>query len=172
MHILFEGQVHVFAGWVKIVSHSSCRTSVILKYFCPLYSYLLSVSWKSTFTKTMPTLTLCLLGLSADNLCKQFGLGSGSTKCRAWSGSKLFDTLMVFLKDFFLKKNDFEKTLQTTKIKHEKLPSSMQLVTLYVTVIFIAFPENCISWMVFVLCFRSELKRNIFLIKFSIISSW
>ena len=34
----FKGQVHVFAGQVKIVSHSSCRTSAILKYFCPLYS--------------------------------------------------------------------------------------------------------------------------------------
>ena len=33
----FKGQVHVFAGRVKIVSHSSCRTSVILKYFCPLH---------------------------------------------------------------------------------------------------------------------------------------
>ena len=32
----FKGQVHVFAGQVKIVSHSSCRTSAILKYFCPL----------------------------------------------------------------------------------------------------------------------------------------
>ena len=32
----FKGQVHVFAGRVKIVSHSSCRTSAILKYFCPL----------------------------------------------------------------------------------------------------------------------------------------
>ena len=32
----FKGQVHVFEGRVKIVSHSSCRTSAILKYFCPL----------------------------------------------------------------------------------------------------------------------------------------
>ena len=32
----FKGQVHVFAGRVKIVNHSSCRTSAILKYFCPL----------------------------------------------------------------------------------------------------------------------------------------
>ena len=32
----FKGQVHMFAVQVKIVSHSSCRTSVILKYFCPL----------------------------------------------------------------------------------------------------------------------------------------
>ena len=32
----FKGQVHVFAGQVKIVSHSSCRSSAILKYFCPL----------------------------------------------------------------------------------------------------------------------------------------
>ena len=36
----FKGQVHVFAGWVKIVSHSSCRTSAILKYLCPLPSSL------------------------------------------------------------------------------------------------------------------------------------
>ena len=32
----FKGQVHVFAGQVKIVSHLSFRTSAILKYFCPL----------------------------------------------------------------------------------------------------------------------------------------
>ena len=36
--------------------------------------------------------------LSADNLCKQFGPKSGLTKCRAWSGSKLFETLMVLKK--------------------------------------------------------------------------
>ena len=35
----FKGQVHVFAGGVKIVSHLSCRMfemSAIFKYFCPL----------------------------------------------------------------------------------------------------------------------------------------
>ena len=32
----FLGRVHVFAGRVKIVSHSSRRASLILKYFCPL----------------------------------------------------------------------------------------------------------------------------------------
>ena len=32
----FKGQAHVFAGQVKIVSHSSCRTSATFKYFCPL----------------------------------------------------------------------------------------------------------------------------------------
>ena len=30
----FKGQVHVFSGQVKIVSHMSCRTSAILSYFC------------------------------------------------------------------------------------------------------------------------------------------
>ena len=34
--------------------------------------------------------------VSADNICK-----SGPTIRRTWSGSKLFDTLMVFLKEFF-----------------------------------------------------------------------
>ena len=32
----FKGQVHVFAGREKIVSHTSCWTSAILKYLCPL----------------------------------------------------------------------------------------------------------------------------------------
>ena len=45
---------------------------------------------------------------SADSLCKQFGPRPGLTKCRAWSESKLFETLMGFLKEFF-KKNGFEK---------------------------------------------------------------
>ena len=31
----FKGQVHVFAGRVKNVSRLSCRTSAIMKYFCP-----------------------------------------------------------------------------------------------------------------------------------------
>ena len=32
----FKGQVHVFAGQAKMVSHLSCRTSAVIKYFCPL----------------------------------------------------------------------------------------------------------------------------------------
>ena len=52
--------------------------------------------------------TLSLLVSSADNLSKQSEPRSGPTKCRAWSVSKLFDTLMVFLKEFF-EKVDFEK---------------------------------------------------------------
>ena len=54
---------------------------------------------------------------SADNLFKQFGPRAGPTKRRAWSRSKLFDNLMVFLKEFF-EKIDFEKN-QMTK-NHEK----------------------------------------------------
>ena len=50
-------------------------------------------------------LTLCLLVLSSDDLCKQFGSRSGrmirQTNRQSGSGSKLFGTLMVFLKDFF-----------------------------------------------------------------------
>ena len=70
---------------------------------------------------------LCLPVSSADNLGKQFGPRSGPTIHRARSGSKLFDILIVFLKEFFWKIN-FEKNQQTTK-KHEKLPS-MQWVKL------------------------------------------
>ena len=64
-------------------------------------------------------LTLSLLGglkSSTDTFCKQFGPRSGPTACRSSSGSKLFDTLQVFLKEFFEKVN-FEKETQqmTTK---------------------------------------------------------
>ena len=38
----------MFAGRVKIVSHSSCRASAILKYFCPLCIY-------DIFYVTMPS---------------------------------------------------------------------------------------------------------------------
>ena len=31
--IAFKGQVHMFAGQVKIASHSSCKARAILKYF-------------------------------------------------------------------------------------------------------------------------------------------
>ena len=39
--------------------------------------------------------------------------------------SNLFDTLMVFMKEFF-EKADFEKNQQTTK-KHEKFPSMQKV---------------------------------------------
>ena len=52
--------------------------------------------------------------LSAHNLCKQIGPRAGLTKCWAWSGSNLFDTQMVFLKEFF-EKVDFEKISRRQK---------------------------------------------------------
>ena len=66
-------------------------------------------------------LNLYFLVSSADNFCKQFGPRPGLTKCRAWSGSNLFDTQMVFLKQFWKKRWFWEKNQQTTK-KHEKYP--------------------------------------------------
>ena len=53
-------------------------------------------------------LILYLLVPSADNLCKQFGPRSGPTECWSFAGTKLFDTLIVFLKEFF-EKVDVEK---------------------------------------------------------------
>ena len=52
---------------------------------------------KSTCNKKKYHVTLTEVS-SADNVCKQFGPRSGPTKCRAWSGSRLFETLMVFQK--------------------------------------------------------------------------
>ena len=57
---------------------------------------------------------------SADNLCKQFWSRSGRTKCRACSGSKLFDALMVLLKEKILKMIIMKK--QLTAKNHEKIP--------------------------------------------------
>ena len=72
--------------------------------------------------------------LSTDNFCKQFGPRSGLAE----SGSKLFDTLIVFLKELFEKVYFFvQKKTQQTSQKHEILPSmqrfnlSLQLLNGY-----------------------------------------
>ena len=57
----------------------------------------------------LPPNVNCLQVLSADNLCKQFA------KCRASFGSKLFDTLKVFLKEYF-EKDDFISRGSFTKL--------------------------------------------------------
>ena len=57
---------------------------------------------------------------SADSLCKQFGPGSGLTFCRSWSGSKLFDTPILFLKEF-IEKIKFEKKCPQTTTKAWKI---------------------------------------------------
>ena len=84
----------------------------------------ISYSWsrdsKGKWNTNFIYLTLCLLVSSADNLCKQFGPRSGPTKCRAWSGSKLFDILKCIPERFF-PKSWFEKNQQTTK-KNAILP--------------------------------------------------
>ena len=50
----FKGHVHAFAGQVKVVSHSSCRTSAIFKYFCPLhYGESLYKQFKETLITAM-----------------------------------------------------------------------------------------------------------------------
>ena len=66
-----------------------------------------------SFVYTLTLSVLWRLLSSADNLCKQFGTTSGLTKCRSWSGFKLFDTLLVVLKECFEKVN-FENSQQTT----------------------------------------------------------
>ena len=53
---------------------------------------------------------------SADDICLLFVVA-----CRAWSGSKLFDTLIAFLKEFF-EKVYFEKRQQTTFVYFLLLP--------------------------------------------------
>ena len=54
-----------------------------------------------------------------DYICKQFGPSSGLT------GSKLFDTLIVFLKEFFEKSN--LKKVSRRQQKHENYPACKRL---------------------------------------------
>ena len=63
---------------------------------------------------------------SADNLCKQFGPWSGPTKCPAWSGSKLFDFLTIFLKEFL--ESLFWKKISRRPKNHAKLSSRHRVI--------------------------------------------
>ena len=95
------------------------------------------MKYQAFFTKSKKEMTQNFLSAaaiigpflsSADILCKQFGTRSGLTKCRAWSGSKLFDILKVILKEFF-EKDDFEKNQQMTK-NMKNYPSCKELTHL------------------------------------------
>ena len=70
-----------------------------------------------------------ILVVSTDNICKQFGPRSGPKFCRtkgpALCGSKLFDILMVFLKEH-LKKLILKKKSADDK-KHAKLHSRQRV---------------------------------------------
>ena len=73
-------------------------------------------------------LNLCLLVSSTDNLCKQFGPRAVQTKGRAWTRSKLLNTLMIILK-FVFEKVNLEKNQQMAK-KHVKLTKLLKMFVL------------------------------------------
>ena len=99
--------------------HKSCRRSEEEAGFLGCYANVLT-------NATRINLVLYLLVSSTGNFCKQFGPRSGPTKCRARSGSKLFDTLMVLLKVFF-EKVLFEKISRRQKIM-KKLQACQVLI--------------------------------------------
>ena len=84
---------------------------------------------------------------SANNLCKQFGPNQAQQNVGAWSGSKLFDTLMVFLKDVFEK---LKKKIQMTKM--HAILSSMQRVKRLMPVVRSLIGPS----LVLLLCFRQR----------------
>ena len=76
-----------------------------------------------TMTKSISTNTLYLTVLSADSLCKQFRPIYCLTTCCAWSGSKQFDILMVFLNKklkWILKKKSADDRKKSKLSKHAK----------------------------------------------------
>ena len=92
---------------------------IYLLFFCTLLNTFNSFLASSHFCHLLITFTN-----SADNLCKQVWPRSGPAKCLSSTGSKPFDTLIVFLKEFFEKVN-FEKSQQATA-KTIKVQPSMQ----------------------------------------------
>ena len=129
-------------------------TAIKGSFFINIYIFWHFETVLSRYLRAEYCLTLCLLVLSADNLCKQLGPRSGLTKHHTWSGSKLFDTLMVFPKEFF-EKVDFEKNRQTTK-KHEQFPSwqrvKLLLLGLMLDIIFYLISMNNLKQMQKLVC--------------------
>ena len=82
-------------------------------------------------------LTLSQLVSSADNLCKQFGLRSGPTKCRVWSGSNCL-TRWLYSWNNILKKNDFGKISRRQK-SMQNYPVGKELKHIYIIVLFLPF---------------------------------
>ena len=76
---------------------------------------------RTSFTFANDLLALCLLELSADTVANRLVPDQAGHNVRPNLESKLFDALIVFLKEFFDNVN-FENNQQTTKM-HKKLPS-------------------------------------------------
>ena len=74
---------------------------------------------------------------SADILYKQIAPRSAGTECQFLSGSKTYDTLMVFLKDFF-------KEFRRRQYKHAKSPS-MQTIKIYAAYTISEIGENALQ---------------------------
>ena len=101
----FKGQVCVCRtseNCKSLVLQDKCNIEIFLSPDMEpeMYHIRFNISWSKIWKLSthLFTLTLCLLVLSADNLFKRIGPRSGPTKCPAWSGSKLFDIMIVFLK--------------------------------------------------------------------------
>ena len=90
-----------FTGIINVIFFLICTVNLCLSYCLWYFVIGLTKSSKGFIACT----TLSLLAATANILCKQFGTRSGLTKCRAWYGSKLLDTLMIFKKNCFEKVN-------------------------------------------------------------------
>ena len=82
--------------------------------------------------------------VSANKLCKQFGPRQGLTTSQACSGSKLFDTQMVFLEEFFEKVNFEQENQQMTKM-HAKLFSMQRVKHQNTQKIGVPFSRFCVQ---------------------------
>ena len=102
-----KSSVIILSGnWMTKVPNRLCWTACrFTQHICRWLTIKQTFSCRLTLFPQNDFLTLCILVSSADNLCKQFGSKSGPTICRVWSGSQLFDTLIMFLKEFFKKVN-------------------------------------------------------------------
>ena len=141
MAYTFKGQVHVFAGRVKIVSHSSCRTSAMFKYFCPLTLY--SKTCVERPLSKRPKMVFKTNYHSKGSIVQYFRpslsyhLSLWSLVCLFLSGC--FTQVLLYnywcfelwfsWKIFENVDSENKKNQQTTK-KHEKLPSMHKLINM------------------------------------------
>ena len=72
--------------------------------------HLLEITCCGSFTLSLP---VCLVP-SVDNFCKQFWTQIRTNILSVLIITKQFDTLILFLKEFFDKKGNFEKSQQST----------------------------------------------------------
>ena len=116
--------MHLHYEWQKLFIDFATLVAIITS---KIYEICIIDKAIKSFMKNVNSFLASGNSSSADNLCKQFGPRSGSTEHRSLPGSKQFDTLIVFLKEYFEKSN-FKKSLQAPTKASKNYPACKELI--------------------------------------------